>query len=81
MPNGSVCEHHTDMAVKVGQHDTRLNEGDDRMTKIERSVEKIEGCVDSMKSILWKWAGAIMVIVALASIFGPSIAVQVMGHP
>lgn len=74
MPPAKVCEHHTEMAVQVGQHEMRLE-------KIERSVEKIETCVDAMQTTLWKWAGAIAVIVVLATIFGPRIAAKVLGQP
>ena len=83
MVNGDICPHHTDLAVKVGQHETRLTEGEGRMNRIERSVEKIENCVDAMQATLWKWAGAIAVLVSilvtLATIFGPYIAAKVLG--
>lgn len=81
MPNGKVCEHHTNMAVQLGKHETRLGEGESRMRRIERSVEKIESCVDAMQATLWKWAGAIAVLVILATLFGPFIAAKVMGQP
>lgn len=81
MLDGKFCDRHTDLAVQVGQHETRLRNGEARMTRIENSVEKIEACVDAMQATLWKWAGAIAVLVVLATLFGPVIAAKVMGQP
>lgn len=73
MANGEVCPFHTALAVSVGQHEVRLAEGDERMTKIERSAERIEGSVHGIQATLWRWGGALAVLLFLLSIFGPRI--------
>lgn len=80
MPNGDTCSHHTALAVQVGRLDTRLDEGDERMTRIEKSTERIEGCVERIQAMQWKMVGAIAVLVFLLSIFGGRIALAIFGE-
>jgi hypothetical protein len=67
MPNGTTCQHHTTLAVKVGQQDTRLN-------SLATSVSAIEISVAAIQKTMWRWGGAVAVLVFLMSIFGSRIA-------
>ena len=67
IPNGTTCSHHTTLAVIVGQHDTQL-------TTLSDSVKVIETSVSEIQRTMWRWGGAIAVLVFLMSIFGSRIA-------
>lgn len=70
MPNGETCPVHTALAVQVGQHETRLDEGDRRMSRIEDSVERIALHVGEIQKTLWRLGGALATVLLLLRIFG-----------
>jgi len=74
MPNGATCDHHTALAVKVGQLETRLDEGDARMCKIEEAAKSMDQTMRGIQRTLWQWGALFSGLVFLLSIFGAKIA-------
>lgn len=91
MPNGQVCQWHTDSMERVATMEATAEAAGKRLDHVEAALENVceqitranlpqlTADVRSMKSTLARWGAIFSVIIAVLSIFGQKIAAMIFG--